>query len=106
MSWQPVSYWALRCDGDVPNGQCGELLYSDSYSAVSALAWNKHAEVVHAPTLFTSGCTQRDLLERWLSAQGWLKTDSRVLCPDHVQALEKQAEAAVDGLPFDEGAHQ
>lgn len=105
MSWQPISYWALRCDGETTRGQCDQLLYSDPDAMVVPVAWTQHGDVHYAPTLFTAGC-QRDLSEQWMREHGWLKTDSRILCPDHIAALEKQAEAEINGLPFEQGVQQ
>lgn len=100
MSWQPVSYWTLRCDGDRPHGQCRELLYSDPDSLVVPLAWDRRGDVESVPTLFSGG-NQQELSEQWMREHGWLTVGGRILCPEHVAALEKEAEAAIDGLPFE-----
>lgn len=101
MSWQPISFWTLRCDGDTTHGQCDQLLYAEPDALVVPHAWNRQGAAHEQPVLFTGG-THRQIHERWIAEHGWLKTDARLLCPKHVAALEKQAQADLEGLPFDE----
>ncbi len=105
MSWQPVSYWTIRCDGRIPHGQCQQRLYPDPDAMVVAHAWDRYGDVESVPILFSGG-SQQELSEQWMHKHGWLKTDARMLCPDHVAALERDAEAEINGLPFDEEVNQ
>lgn len=98
MAWQPVSYWSPRCDGQTTAGQCTALMYDHT---PCSFAIDKHGDVVATPFLMDRPNLplQADAVE----ACGWLLTrDERLLCPDHVRALEKEAQAAMDGLPFEE----
>lgn len=100
MSWQAMTWQVLRCDGDVPHGQCPRVLYdTDADPAISPFAWGPDGQHVVLPILFTDADT--DVNPRALQEQGWMRTRTRVLCPDHVAALEHMAEAEMEGLPFD-----
>lgn len=97
MSWQPVSYWALRCDGAEPSGQCPQLLYSDPDALVVPVHWNRFGDVVYGPTLFSGG-KQAELDAGWISQHGWTLAGERVLCPTHARELEQETAAAVDAV--------
>jgi hypothetical protein len=88
MSFEPVTMWRFRCDGDTTTGQCTEIFTffdDDADEVVEALN--------DAPTI-----------ARWVSminSRGWL-AGQRLLCPRHVASAEHLVAAAMDGLPFDE----
>lgn len=102
MSFEPVTRWVLRCDGDTTRGQCTQRLvdcHPDDDPDSPLTVW---APVIHdRPTLADD--ERRDLRHHF----GWLALrDGRVLCSRHVDGLEYLARAAVDGLPFDEGCER
>lgn len=99
MSWQSVSYWSVRCDGDTTRGQCQELLPD-----VNNQVQDRHGQVHSAPAIFRDKLRVEHLNTAYLEQFGWLRVGGRVLCPGHARALEKQAEAMLDGLPFEEMA--
>jgi hypothetical protein len=97
MSFEPITRWALRCDGTTTRGQCDHRLvdcHPDDDPDSPLTVW--------APNLFDQPeLTRPDATD--LRYRGWLVLrDGRVLCPAHVAGLEHLARAAVDGLPFDE----
>ncbi len=105
MSWQPVSYWALRCDGEVSHGrQCTAVVYDDPNCHLAPVGWTGDGNPEQLPTMYTSKPYMPH--PGWLQQLGWLHTGNRVLCPDHVQALEFMAEAEMTGLPFEQGVQQ
>lgn len=97
MSFEPVTRWAVRCDGDTTRGQCTQrLAYPDTDEDDSPLTVWQPALLEH-PAL--DPATRADL-----RGCGWLVLrDGRLLCPHHVTAGEYLARAAVDGLPFEHG---
>lgn len=98
MSWFSITYWALRCDGRTPYGQCLALLAGPD--GERAVAWNDEGDRVCQPLLFT---TPPPLgLLRSEPRRGWLVVRDRTLCPEHVAAEEYLAAAGLDGLPLDE----
>ena len=95
MSWEPVTLWAVRCDGETTQGQCAQTYH---YPA---------DDEDDAPTqaLYLT----RDLgsaIASGLHLAGWLTAGTRVLCPAHVDAAVYLAAAEVDGLPFGEEISQ
>lgn len=129
MSWHPVTYWAVRCDGLVRHGRQCERLFTrqlDDDPAVgephpAEWAWESDPPTIRnvgrkpfphqpepVPAELMDLLTERRLPE-WLRVSmrfaGWLvdERNGRVLCPDHVAAQEKWVAAQLDGLPFDEG---
>jgi len=97
VSFEPVTRWEIRCDGDTTRGQCTQrLLYCDNpddpHSPLTAWV----PAVYDEPSLHEQALTD-------LRASGWLVgRDGRLLCPRHVAALEYLARVAIDGLPFPE----
>lgn len=108
MTFEPVTRWTVRCDGDTTHGQClDHHLYPDDED------WDGDSERQYPDelgngagawvlTLFDAP-ELTDVDRRGLRLSGWLPLrDGRVLCPRHVASLEYLAHAAVDGLPFDD----
>lgn len=87
MSWEPVTLWSLRCDGETTRGQCPELCHveDDDGEPYQVVLWDKR---------LTPGWVHT------LHACGWLFTGTRLLCPRHVAAAEYLVAAELDGLPF------
>ncbi|HEY3483554.1 MAG TPA: hypothetical protein VGL02_32205 [Streptomyces sp.] len=87
----PVTRYALRCDGTTTHGQCDELLtYPDPDDGTRLAALWEQPE-----------------FGRWdrsgVTSAGWLVLhDGRVLCKRHVDSGARMAQAALEGLPFDE----
>jgi hypothetical protein len=101
VSFEPVTRWELRCDGDTTRGQCNQrLLYCTDPEDPESPLTDWFPAVYDEPTLHPRA--RADLRD-----SGWLTSrDGHVLCPRHVAALEYLARVAVDGLPFpdlDEG---
>ncbi|GAA2773681.1 hypothetical protein [Saccharopolyspora taberi] len=91
MGWQQVSHWAIRCDGDTTHGQCQRLW----------TWWNDDDETWdEIPQLFTTREVPW-IRATYLRSDGWLLIGNRALCPDHVNAGERLAEADISGLPFE-----
>lgn len=102
MSWHQVTYLTWRCDGEVPHGQCGELLYPDEDCEFAQFAWDRVGSAVRLPLLMTEkASSQLELDPEWVRHHGWLNAGDRLLCPQHVAALERMAEAELAGLPFE-----
>jgi hypothetical protein len=101
MSFEPVTRWTIRCDGDTTRGQCTRrFVYGDNPDDSDAALTVWSPTVYDEPTLHA--CVAADL-----RCSGWLVgRDGRLLCPRHLAALEHLARAAVDGLPFDEGCQR
>lgn len=101
MSFEPVTQWALRCDGDTTRGQCTQQFVYP----VGTDDWDEAEEseaTVWRPFLY-DGPELDEHDRRDLHVAGWLLArDGRALCPRHVAGLEHLARAAVDGLPFPE----
>jgi hypothetical protein len=95
VSFESVTRWELRCDGDTTRGQCTQrLLYCDNPEDPDSPLTEWYPAVYDEPTLH-----ERTLAD--LRYSGWLVArDGRLLCPRHVAALEYLARVAVDGLPF------
>lgn len=89
MSFEPVTYYHLRCDGATTHGQCAEILMIRDYDEDGLLipALSSTADVTSwRPTL---------------KAYGWLVgPDGRLHCRKHVAAAEHTVKAALEGLPF------
>lgn len=93
MSFEPVTMYHLRCDGDTTRGQCTEVLrYPDEDDEGEF-----YDALISKPEI--SEGTKKSM--EWL---GWLVFGERVLCPKHVSAAEYLAEVGVSGLPFGEAA--
>lgn len=90
MSWEPVTLWALRCDGETTRGQCAHTYHylpdDDDGDPVQALTADPAVTTWH----------------RGLDSAGWLAIGDRVLCPAHVAAAAYLCAAEIDGLPFEE----
>jgi hypothetical protein len=86
VSFEPVTYWKFRCDGDTTTGQCRIVfnVYGDG-------------EWVDAETPAPS----LDGWESTLEQAGWvIGAGGRLMCPAHVVAAERLIAASMDGLPF------
>lgn len=94
MSFEAVTCWALRCDGEVPGGQCPTLEHyipedADEDEPVVALRMEP-------------GLTESDYVWLRRGREGWtLLPDGTVLCPQHMAGRERMVVAALDGLPFE-----
>lgn len=100
MSWQQVTYWALRCDGDTTHGQCDAVVFDNPTCHLAPVGWTGDGDREQLPTMWVSKPYMPH--PGWLDQLGWLHTGDRVLCPEHVAALEFLAEAEMTGLPFEE----
>lgn len=100
MSWDPVTYWTVRCDGQTTTGQCPTLLPSAEPSD-HPVAWTPQGVRVLQPLLFMAAPPELAAL-RSEPVQGWLVTRNRVLCPEHVAAQGDLAAALIDGIPFED----
>lgn len=97
MSFEPVTRWALRCDGEVPSGQCPTLEHWTPEDA-------DEDEPVVALRL-KPGLTESDHVWLRRGREGWtLLPDGTVLCPQHMAAREQMVAAALEGLPFEAAA--
>jgi hypothetical protein len=92
VSWEAVTRWVLRCDGRITHDhQCPEVY----------LAFDEDGEVLPDPYAWSE--TDRGTAAEWLRYSRWMVApDGRMLCPRHVEAGERMAAAALEGLPFDE----
>ncbi len=92
MSWDEVVRWVLRCDGKITHDhQCPELYPS----------FDEDGGQLDEPSVWSD--EERDKAAEWLRSSGWMALrDGRVLCPRHVAAGVHLAQAAWEGLPFDE----
>ena len=96
MSFEPVTCYALRCDGEVPGGQCPTL---EHYVPEDA----DEDEPIVALRL-KPGLTPGDITWLHRGREGWtLLPDGTVLCPQHMAAREQMVVASLDGLPFGGG---
>lgn len=91
MSFEPVTMYVLRCDGETTTGQCRETLHVPDEED-----WDQKTQA-----LFYKPELPENWVRHTLPALGW-QVGHRVLCPDHVKALEYMAAAELDGLPFGE----
>ena len=92
MSFEPITYWALRCDGDTTRGQCERRHdyepWEDELDERVLTTWSDPTDLDAA---------QR----RAVSDSGWLwLPDGRVLCPAHLAGRAEMVRAALEGLPF------
>lgn len=101
MSFEPVTRWVLRCDGDTTHGKCTQqFVYGDDPDDPESPL------TVWYPQVYDEAALHPHVLAD-LRCSGWLALrDGRVLCSRHVDGLEYLARAAVDGLPFDEGCQR
>lgn len=89
MSFEPVTYYHLRCDGPTTRGQCVEILWIHDYDDDGAL------------TKALTASREVDSWRKTLEHYGWMVgPDGRLHCPRHVAAAEHTAKAALEGLPF------
>lgn len=100
MSWQEVTYWALRCDGDTTHGQCNAVVYDHPTRHGTPVGWTGAGDPQQLPTMWFGKPYEPH--PDWLQDLGWLDTGNRILCPDHLAGLAFLAEAEMAGLPFDE----
>lgn len=93
MSFHPVTMYQFRCDGDTTTGTCENLLM------VHYEPDDEDSDLVPAtvPSPSIDGYRSSFRYYGWLIAR-----DDRILCPQHIAAMETMAAAAMDGLPFDE----
>jgi hypothetical protein len=108
MSFEPITRWMLRCDGQVGNGQClQQWVYDSGDPERPVYAGGPESDDVEdgrviVPVVFDEPALSEQDREE-LHYAGWLLArDGHLLCPRHVAGLEYLAAAAVDGLPFDE----
>lgn len=89
MSFEPVTMWHLRCDGDTTSGQCAALYQF----------WDPEDD----EHLITAMFAEKTLVgsERAIRSSGWEVLGDRVLCPDHVSAAAQMVDASLNGLPFE-----
>lgn len=97
MSFEPVTMYILRCDGQLAHSQCPEVYHyvdpeDDSGDLVRALY------------------DKQELSEAWAKSiryEGWMAfRDGRVHCKKHVSGTSDMAEALAFGLPFEDGPAQ
>lgn len=93
MSFDPVTMYKYRCDGNTACGQCAEVLrYPDEDDE------GEFYDALTSKPEISEG-TKKSM--EWL---GWLVFGERLLCPKHVAGAEYLAEAEFSGLPFGDAA--
>jgi hypothetical protein len=86
MSFEPITYWKFRCDGDTTRGQCTEVYsYFPDEEDELEVAINDKPEL--------------GMWKETLERDGWTAT-GRLLCPRHVASVERMLLANLEGLPF------